>query len=194
MGRCLRVLAPSTHPQLLSAPRTAANAEMWIPARPNFSNFSRQAVYLNLLKWKFPVFATWQLISTFKEETPYDPNKHICRANWMGLACGSQSATSGSVPYAMRPASFKNYSWAWTDSYAYLCEVSKACGLCERHTGKPFIFEGIWKRSHKGGFPGIIYEASGDTLGKLVYGCPATELPKTTVWKYSWMQKSSQSP
>lgn len=31
----------------------------------------------------------------FKKETPSDPNKHICRADLMGLACGSQSATSG---------------------------------------------------------------------------------------------------
>lgn len=32
-----------------------------------------------------------------KKETPFDPNKHICRADLMGLACGSQPATSDSV-------------------------------------------------------------------------------------------------
>lgn len=53
---------------------------------------------------KSVVFAAWQLILMFKKETPCDPNKHICRADLMGLVCVSLKFLC--VTHTITPASF----------------------------------------------------------------------------------------
>ena len=50
-----------------------------------------------------------------EKKTSYDPNKHICRADLIGLGCGSQFCNLCFCPaQAITPASFKHYSWVWT--------------------------------------------------------------------------------
>lgn len=108
---------------------------------------------------KFPVFAAWQLISVFKKKgTPCDPNKHICRADLMGLPCGSQYVTSGSVwVLLIHHACFLQELFLSLNRYLYPTSMAfpgPVVFLKDIQENHSFLKE--YKRGHmKGGFPGI---------------------------------------
>lgn len=69
----------------------------------------------------------------FKKETPCDPNKHICRADLMGLVCVSLKVLC--VTHTITPASFS------LSKHIHLHGASRACGLWERHIRKLLVLK-----------------------------------------------------